>query len=173
MRSLTVMAATLTLAVVALSGAAPGGSSNRLSAPRGLTPQGRLLWNFEALLQQTFNRRIVSASSGLNGALNFSCAGWCGPNAKYLHYEFTFAGARGSTLHVSKRRYTGGTWGNYPRGILIRGHLIACNAKETRFLISWVFRSMASFTLGCGGDPLGWPTTPPRSLRPMRLRPVS
>jgi hypothetical protein len=120
-----------------------------------LTRQGRLLWNFEGLLRKTFHAQIVSASSGLFESLNFSCAGWCGPNAAYLHYEFTFAHPAGSSFHVSKRRYVGGTWGNYPRGVLIRGHMIACNAKETEFLISWVYRSTASFTLGCSGDPLG------------------
>lgn len=155
MRRLSVLAAGLAFAVAALGGAVPVSGSGNVGSPSGLTSQGRLLWNFEALLRETFNRPVVSASTGLNDSLNFSCAGWCGPNAKYLHYKFTFAPNRGSTLHVSKRRYTGGSWGNYPRGILIRGHLVACNAEETQFLISWVFRSMASFTLGCGGDPLG------------------
>ena len=155
MQRLSVLAASLALAVAALGGAAPVSGSRDVGPPSGLTPQGQLLWNFEALLRETFNRPVVSASMGLNDSLNFSCAGWCGPNAKYLHYKFTFAPNRGSTLHVSKRRYIGGSWGVYPRGILIRGHLVACNAEENRFLISWVFTSMASFTLGCDGDPLG------------------
>lgn len=152
-------AAGIVFVLAALGGAGPVAGSERAGPPSGVTQQGRLLWNFEALLRDTFDRRVVSASSGLNGALNFSCAGLCGPNARYLHYKFTFSNARGSSLHVSKRRYIGGSWGNYPRGILIRGHLIACNADETRFLISWVFRSMASFTLGCSGDPLGGTST--------------
>ena len=147
----------LALALLIVGGAArPVRGSGDVGPPPGLTQQGRLLWNFEALLRDTFgNHSAVSATTGLNDSLNFSCAGWCGPNAKYLHFRFTFAEARGSAFHVSKKRYVGGTWGNYPRGILIRGHLIACDARETKFLISWVFRSTASFTLGCGGDPLG------------------
>jgi hypothetical protein len=155
MRWLTMLGAAIVLVLVTLGGAGTIAGSESAGAPSGLTQQGRLLWNFEALLRDTFYTPVVSASTGPNEALNFSCAGWCGPNARYLHYRFTFSNARGSSLHISKRKYTGGTWGNYPRGILIRGHLIACNREETRFLISWVFRSMASFTLSCGGDPLG------------------
>jgi len=154
MRGLVAATAGLALAVGVLGGAAPVESSNS-GPPPGLTTHGRLLWEFEALLRDTFNSRVVSASTGLNDSLNFTCAGSCAPSAKYLHYRFTFDHAQASRLHISKRRYTGGTWGNYPRGILIRGHLIACDHAEKRFLISWVFRSTASFTLGCNGDPLG------------------
>src|ERR1041385_2498365 len=101
MRLVAVLAVVLTLAIVAACGAARLGRFEQAGPPAGLTSQGRLLWNFEALLHKTFKTRVVSVSSGLYDSLNFSCAGWCGPNAKYLHYKFTFADARPTTLHVS------------------------------------------------------------------------
>jgi hypothetical protein len=73
---------------------------------------------------------VTLGSSGLNGGLDYSCPSWRAPNAKYLHYEFTFAHPRASTQHVSKRRYTGETEGNYPRAILIRGYLIAAAGRS-------------------------------------------
>src|SRR5687767_12433164 len=118
MRRISVLVASLAFVVAALSGAESVKGSRNAGPPPGLTSQGRLLWHFEALLRDTFNSRVVSASTGLNDSLNFSCAAWCGPNAKYLHYKFTFADPRRSRFHVSKRRYVGGSWGNYPRGIL-------------------------------------------------------
>jgi len=110
----------------------------------GLTRHARLLWNLEALLHQTFDGRGVSVSR----PENFSCAGECAPLSTYRLYRFTFARAIGSSFHVSKRTFgDNGEFGNYPVPVLVRGRAVACDARETRFLIS--FRSTASFTLDC------------------------
>lgn len=116
----------------------------RNGPPPGLTRHGRLLWNFEALLHQTFKDRGVSVSR----PENFSCSGECAPLSTYRLYRFTFARATGSSFHVSKRTFgDNGEFGNYPIPVLIRGRAVACSANETRFLIA--YRSTASFTLEC------------------------
>jgi hypothetical protein len=126
--------------VVAPSGREPTQSQ----ASAALTAHGRLLMNFEALLRRTFHNRGVSVSR----PENFSCAGDCAPLSQYRLYRFTFARPRGSLLHISKRTFgDNGEFGNYPVPVLIRGRAVACNARETRFLIA--YRSMASFTLEC------------------------
>jgi hypothetical protein len=151
----TLLVAIATIVTVALLNAAGATPTPRRAngPPRGLTERGRLLWNFEALLRETFGAAGVSVSHGPNRALDFSCRGDCAPLSKYFSYRFTFARPRGSAFHVSSRRYRGESWGNYPRAILLRGRLIACDERESRYLFSWVFSSTASFTLGC--DSLG------------------
>ena len=113
-------------------------------APESLTAPGRLLWNFEALLRQRFPGGRVSVSR----PENFSCAGDCAPLSRYRPYKFTFLRPSGSTFHVSRRTFgDNGEFGNYPIAVLIRGKAVACDARETRFLIA--YRSTASFTLAC------------------------
>ena len=128
------------LAIWSSGDAAPA----RNGPPVGLTRHGRLLWNLEARLHQTFDGRGVSVSR----PENFSCTGECAPLSTYRLYRFTFARAIGSSFHVSKRTFgDNGEFGNYPVPVLVRGRAVACDARETRFLIS--YRSTASFTLDC------------------------
>jgi hypothetical protein len=140
----------LSLALVAFfvlwgqGAAAPISQSRASGPPKGLTAQGRLLWNFEALLRQQFGGRSVSVSR----PENFSCAGLCAPLSRYRPYRFTFSRPSGSTFHVSKRTFgDNGEFGNYPVPVLIRGRAVACDRAERHFLIS--YRSTASFTLDC------------------------
>jgi hypothetical protein len=146
------LAALVAVALLSAAGATPM-PTRASSAPPGLTERGRLLWSFEALLRETFGAAGVSVSHGPDRALDFSCRGDCAPLSRYFAYRFTFARPRRSAFHVSSRRYRGETWGNYPRAILVRGRLVACDKRESRYLFSWVFSSMASFTLGCGTLP--------------------
>ncbi|MDX6489373.1 MAG: hypothetical protein QOK13_1988 [Gaiellaceae bacterium] len=131
--------------------AAPVSAPQTAASPPGtLTAQGRLLWNFEALLLQRFVGRKVSVSP----PENFSCAGDCAPLSKYRPYRFTFLRPSGTAFHVSRRTFgDNGEFGNYPIAVLIRGRAVACDARETRFLIA--YRSMASFTLACLAGPPG------------------
>jgi hypothetical protein len=140
----------LSLALVAFfvlwgqGAAAPTLRSKASGPPQGLTAEGRLLWNFEALLRQKFGGRSVSVSP----PENFSCAGLCAPLSKYRPYKFTFSRPSGSAFHVSKRTFgDNGEFGNYPVPVLIRGRAVACDRGERHFLIS--YRSTASFTLDC------------------------
>jgi hypothetical protein len=132
-------------------GAAPASPPQAAGRPpESLTPQGRLLWNFEALLWQKFVGGRVSVSR----PENFSCAGDCAPLSRYRPYKFTFLRPSGSAFHVSRRTFgDNGEFGNYPIAVLIRGRAVACDARETRFLIA--YRSTASFTLACLPGPPG------------------
>jgi hypothetical protein len=85
------------------------------------------------------------------GTVNFSCGGQCGPKSRYLIWTFVFANARGSAFHVSKRPAFAGSFGNYPAQILVRGHPVACDLRETLFLIE--YRDSAAFDLGCSPPP--------------------
>jgi len=131
------------LATLCLSGAVGASESVEASSPIGLTAQGRLLSNFEALLRTAFGTRAVFASRGEN----FSCAGACAPLSTYSRYWFVFKSPARSTLHLSKRKFGSEVFGNYPAPVLIRGQSIACDLAATRFLV--VYRNAASFTLGC------------------------
>ena len=116
-----------------------GASTHRGSgAPPGLSSQGKLLWNFEALLHDRFGNGRICASV----PVNFS-SGSCAPLAKFLLYRYVFPQARRSPYHVASGRVGG--FGNYPTPVLIRGRPIACDARERRFLIH--YRSAISLTL--------------------------
>ena len=122
----------------------PTGVRASSGPPSGLSKRGRVLWQFEALLHDTFGNGNVCAS-GRRGSLNFT-GGACSPLAVYSPYFYAFAQARHSALHVSKTKTVGG-FGNYPQPVLIRGRPIACNARETQFLI--VLPDAISFTVDC------------------------
>jgi hypothetical protein len=116
----------------------------RLNVPTfTLSKQGRLLWNFEALLVRTFGHRPVSVSD----RENFSCSGVCAPLSTYTPYRRVFANPTGSTFHLSGRKLPAGSFGNYPEPVLIRGRTIACDTRGKRFLVA--YRDSVSLTLGC------------------------
>jgi hypothetical protein len=110
--------------------------------PPGLSKNGRILWQFEALLHDTFSNRPVCTKGRL--ALSFR-SGTCSPLAVYSPYFYVFANARGSAFHLSSPQKVG-SFGNYPVVVFIRGRPVACNARETKFLI---LEAKARFTLGC------------------------
>ncbi len=116
--------------------------------PLGLTPQGLLLWNFEGLLRTSFpGSSEVSAKVDPTSSYNFVCRGDCSPHAVYSRYRYVFAALGGSAFHLSPRKFPPGYFGNYPLQILIRGRSVACNRKETRFLIE--YSNSAAFELAC------------------------
>src|SRR3981081_2148013 len=112
------------------------------SSPPGLSNSGRILWQFEALLHDKFGKRPVCASG--RWAQNFT-SGSCSPLAVYSPYFYVFANAHASAFHISSKAKVGG-FGNYPTPVLVRGHPLACDRGETRFLI--LYRD-TRFTLGC------------------------
>lgn len=127
---LTVTALVATFAVatsVVATGAAAAGP------PSSLTANGRYLWQFEALLNDTFHANHVSVHN-----LNFACTGPnCTPAAYWSSYVFTFTGARRSAFHRSTKTFRPGAFGNYPEPLRIKGKLIACDANEHHFLITY------------------------------------
>lgn len=143
--------ALLILTAVGWSGRGPTrvrGAQSANGTPAGLTARGRLLWNFEALLKQTFGRRQVCTSSSkrLKTRWNFT-AGLCAPMSTYSSYWFVFARPRSAAFHISRRRGGSLYFGNYPESVLIKGWMVTCNVKGTRFLID--YSDAANLTLGC------------------------
>jgi hypothetical protein len=115
--------------------------------PPGLTESGRTVWEFEALLHDTFNRLPVSAHYDQGVDWRFAaCHLGCAPLAYWGIYFFTFKNARGSAFHLSTRRTLIG-FGNYPIPIKVRGRFVACNRPETKFLIT--YGSAAGLGLAC------------------------
>ena len=108
------------------------------------TPAGKRLWQFEALLHDTFGNRPVCASG--RWSQNFT-DGSCSPLAEFAPYVYVYAGAHGSKFHVTSTKAI--DFGNYPQAILIRGRNIACDPHERTFLVKYV--DAASLTLGCLG----------------------
>jgi hypothetical protein len=115
--------------------------------PAGLTQSGRTLWEFEALLQDTFGHLLVSAhyNSGVNWEFA-ACRNGCSPNAYWGSYVFTFSAARSSTFHLSDKRVVK-DFGNYPTLIRVKRHPVACDRAETRFLIT--YGDAAGFAFAC------------------------
>ncbi len=121
--------------VLVLFGALFVGSTATANAgpPSGLTANGRDLWQFEALLHDTFHTKYISEHD-----LNFACAGLnCTPTAYWSAFLFTFVGARNSSFHTSTKTFRLGAFGNHPQPVRIKGKLIACDAQEHRFLIAY------------------------------------
>jgi hypothetical protein len=106
------------------------------------TRDGRMLWQFEALLHDTFGNHPVCASG--RWRQNFT-AGSCIPLATFSPYSDVFAGAHGSRFHVTSTRAL--DFGVYPQPVLIRGRNIACDPRERTFLVEYV--DAASLTLAC------------------------
>lgn len=131
------------IAVAVRSSGGPSGPGTTSGSPIHLSAQGRLLWQFEGLLRETFGSRplcarITSASD------NFS-AGVCSPLALYSPYWYSFTDARRSRFHVSDK--VASNFGNYPVPVLINGRSVACNWTETKFLIK--YPDASSFSLAC------------------------
>jgi hypothetical protein len=117
--------------------------------PVALSRRGRILWQFEALLHETFHKRYVSAHYIRGVAINFACASrvGCAPLAYWAPYFFTFSRAGQSDFHVSKKRFPPGAFGNYPLAIWIKGQFVACDRAEKRFLIA--YRDAVGLSLDC------------------------
>ena len=106
--------------------------------PSGLTPSGRTLWQFDALLHDTFHHLPVSAHYSPGRDWTFAACGriGCAPLSYWNIYFFTFKNARRSTFHLSARRAPP-SFGNYPIPIKVKGRYVACNQSESRFLITY------------------------------------
>jgi hypothetical protein len=113
-----------------------------------LTPSGRALWEFEALLHDTFGRLPVSGHYEPGVAWNFAACGriGCSPLSYWNPYSFTFTHARRSTFHLSARRSLP-SFGNYPLPIKIKRRFVACDRRERKFLVTYL--SGVGLSLGC------------------------
>jgi hypothetical protein len=84
--------------------------------PLGLSAGGRALWNFEALLHDTFGSRYVCTKGN---SLNFIApSNQCSPLATYRPYIHQFAAARHSAFHLASH-LPKRSFGNYPQPVRI------------------------------------------------------
>ena len=93
---------------------------------RSLTPNGRVLWNLDALLNDTFGNRVDCYDGQRIVLFSVRHGGYCpSPEARYQTYVFTFLNAKHSEfrlVHLSRPPNTGAT--NAP--VRVGGRFISC-----------------------------------------------
>lgn len=132
--------------IVALAGlfTVAGVSGVQAAPPPGLTPAGRVLWNFEALLHDTFGSRAVCQVTGAYGNGQtlpdygdfVSPAAGCDPTATYSTYVPVFANAHGSAFHLVVHHVNPGFGGAHSGPVRVHGLLVACDQQGKRLLIA-------------------------------------
>jgi hypothetical protein len=124
---------------------APSTADARMAAsasapPTGLTAPGRLLWNLEALLRQTFGTNYEGCLRYLNRyTLSFTKDSYCRTHALYqfMGYRFTFKSPSRSAFHLVERTFRPTAFGNYPEPIRVESSYVACDPAGHTFLISY------------------------------------
>jgi hypothetical protein len=119
---------------------AEGTTAPASAPPTGLTDSGRLLWNFEALLRQTFGTNYQGCLEYLNRYTpSFTKDSYCRTHFSYqfVGYAFTFKGPSRSAFHLVAGTFRPGAFGNYPEPIRVEGFYVACDPAGRRFLISY------------------------------------
>jgi hypothetical protein len=95
------MIALASLIAVAGAGAA---SSTSSGPPTGLTPYGQLVWNLDALVNDTFDHRRPCLDEQTNNVFSVPQSQFCpAPLARYADYRFTFLNAFGSRFRLVRR----------------------------------------------------------------------
>src|SRR3954447_20195760 len=121
--------------VVALLAAAVAAPAASAGPPAGLTTSGRLLWNLEALLHDTFRNRDVYVNYTAGGPGippgNFSAPYFGDAGSRYFIY--TFVGARHSSFRPRRpatppKPVIGAAGGETP--LTIRGAYISCASNK-------------------------------------------
>ncbi len=131
---------------VALAGifSSAGISAANAASPPGLTPAGRVLWNFEALLRDTFGSRDVCQVTGAYGNGQtlpdygdfVSPAAGCSPTATYSTYVPVFVNAHGSAFHLVVHHIKPGFGGAHSGAVRVHGLLVACDRQGKQLLIA-------------------------------------
>lgn len=106
--------------------------------PDALTGHGRTLWNFEALLRDTFGDQEVCWSRD-KPAVGLTVRGDCS-TAAGGDYSFTFSDPRHSAFHLAKRQLPAdASFGAHAaRPVRVAGHVVACNSSEHELLLTSV-----------------------------------
>jgi hypothetical protein len=134
-----------------------GGTASRTrvgsNAPDGLTRHGRVVWNLEGLLYDTFGHRNVylnSRGSSRPSVRNFSRT--LINNAHSAGYLFTFADARGSQFKLTRQEkpwaaVIGASGGDSP--LEIKGSFISCG--DGKWLFEHYGNGPANWQVSCHG----------------------
>ena len=106
------LSSTLAVLAVAVLG---GGASTADGAgpPQQLTSNGRVIWNLDALLNDTFGNRVECFDSKRYAIFSVPHGSYCpSPEARYQAWDFTFLGAYHSAfrlVRLAKEPVTGVT----------------------------------------------------------------
>ena len=139
MRRLSLVAAI----VLAASAGVGARAAMNSGPPSGLTSNGRVLWNLDALLNDTFGNRVPCYDDQRIEIFSVSHGAYCpSPSARYQPWEFTFlnafhsefrlvrlakapdTGATNSPVRVGNNQYVscpGGEYHNGGRGWIVIG----------------------------------------------------
>ncbi len=144
--------------------------TNTAAAPSNqVKPSGQYLYEFEALLHQTFGTYNIVICGAIRPA-NACHFGWFYndaklnvPNELLVGYAFTFTNVGPSSLRLMPDWFSvkSTAWGNRTEPVTINGRLISCSSANTEFLVG------NSQALGAGpSGPLmvnggGWYCTSP------------
>jgi len=137
-RDLRILVATMLVATTVTLTAA--NASTQVGPPAGLTASGRVLWNFKALLHETFGPGYQGCLQYLSRyVLSFTRGSYCATHddAETMYYSFAFAHASRSPYHLVDRTFPAGAFGNYPVPIRVDGDYVACDSAGRTFLISY------------------------------------
>lgn len=130
----------LLLSLALGSGGAPAANARVLAPPPGLTASGRLLWNFEALLRDTFGPHYQGCLRALDRYTEtFTTGQYCKTHdaAHTMYYSFAFAKPAKSAFHLVVRTFPAGAFGNYPEPVRVENDFVACDPAGRTFLISY------------------------------------
>ena len=108
-----------------------------------VTPSGQYLYEFEALLHQTFGSYDIVICGAIRPATAchygwfYNAAKVHVPNELLLGYAFTFTNLGPSNLHLMPAWFSvkSTSWGNRTAPVTINGRLISCNSANTEFLV--------------------------------------
>ena len=118
-----------------------GASGSRVGGPpAGVTSSGRVLWNFEALLRQTFGSHYKGCLRSLSRYVEtFTTDNFCATHdsAQTMYYSFTFANPSASAFHLVERTFALGAFGNYPEPIRVEKNYVACDPAGRTYLIPY------------------------------------
>jgi hypothetical protein len=97
-RSLAIVASALVVIFLGTFTASAAGPPAALTSY--LTPNGKVVWNLDALVNDTFGDRTDCFDGQGDNIFAVARNGECpGPAARYATYVFTFLNARGSAFH--------------------------------------------------------------------------
>lgn len=117
-------------------------SSGSQSEVVTLTHDGRVAWEVEALLRDTFGAKQPALETR---DTNFSCAGaGCSPLSRYSPYIYLFSNARHSGFRLVARSFAGGAFAN-ATPIRIKGRYVACDSPANTFVVRYA-NAFGSFT---------------------------
>jgi hypothetical protein len=136
-------------ALVAVLAAWPpvaGGFRQPEKPPPGLNARGRVLWNLEGLLRQTFGGKLVCVPYARPWEFRAGDAA-CTPLSQFAPYFYVFAPHTETSFHLAAKHHRPLSFGNYPVALRVYGRMIACDAHETRFVIE--YRDSINFTVDC------------------------